>query len=272
MADKFTNFHDKVWRYYTEHGRHDLLWRLPETDGSFDPYKIMVSELMLQQTQVKRVLPKYEEFLRLFPSVHALSAASLGDVLVAWQGLGYNRRAKFLWQAAQMVAKDLDGKFPQTREELVELPGVGFNTAGAILAYAFNQPLPFIETNVRTVYIHHFFEDETGISDKQIAELVNRTLPKENAREWYWALMDYGTAIKQEFGNKSRASKSYAKQSPFEGSRRAVRGAVIRALTQRPHAYEILETAIADPRLESVLQDLVQEGMVAEQAGEYRLA
>jgi A/G-specific adenine glycosylase len=272
MADKFDEFQAEVWQYYAEFGRHDLLWRLPEPDGNFSPYKIMVSELMLQQTQVNRVLPKYDEFLRLFPSVQALAVSSLGDVLVAWQGLGYNRRAKFLWQSAQMVVNELNGEFPVTKEELVKLPGIGANTAGAVLAYAYNQPVSFVETNIRTVYIHHFFDNETEVSDKDILAIVERTLPLENPREWYWALMDYGTAIKQQHGNKSCASKSYAKQSPFEGSRRAVRGAVIRALAQRPYAYEALEVAVSDPRFESVLQDLVHEGMVAEQGGEYKLA
>lgn len=276
MADisekRIQEFQDKVWRYYAEHGRHDLLWRLPGVDGRFDPYKIMVSELMLQQTQVPRVLPKYAHFLELFPSVQDLAQASLGDVLVAWQGLGYNRRAKFLWQAAQMVNDDMNGRFPDDQKELTRLPGVGMNTAGAIMAYAFNRPVVFIETNVRTVYIHHFFADQTDIPDKAIEALVARTVPADNPREWYWALMDYGTSVKQQFGNKSRASKSYAKQSPFKGSKRAVRGAVIRKLAECPHSYEILERTIADPRLEDVLQDLVREGMVVESGEGYSLA
>jgi A/G-specific adenine glycosylase len=270
--DEIRKFQDAVWRYYAEHGRHDLLWRLPEVGGGFDPYKVMVSELMLQQTQVPRVLPKYVQFLELFPTVQDLAKASLGDVLVAWQGLGYNRRAKFLWQAAQMVVNDMGGEFPEDQKELTKLPGIGMNTAGAIMAYAFNKPVIFIETNVRTVYIHHFFGDETDIPDKAIEALVSQTVPSDNPREWYWALMDYGTSIKQQFGNKSRASKSYAKQSPFKGSKRAVRGAVIRKLAERPYNYEILEQAITDPRLEDVVHDLVREGMVVQSGEGYSLA
>ncbi len=285
LDEQFVEFQRVVWEYFDRHGRHELLWRLPDA-GGFDPYKVLVSEVMLQQTQVNRVTSKYVEFLGLFPTVHDLVKASLGDVLIAWQGLGYNRRAKFLWQAAQMVVNELGGQFPTTQQELTKLPGVGVNTAGAIMAYAYNKPVVFIETNIRTVYIHHFCGDREGVPDKEIAELVQATLPmgdNANIRWWYWALMDYGTHIKQTTGNKSRASKSYTKQSPFAGSKRAVRGAVIRYLSQKnlqnqqgsttsPTNREGLQKAISDPRLTDVLDELIQEGMVQERAGIYRLA
>lgn len=265
-------FQDEVWKYYDAHGRDGLPWRQPDVNGTFDPYKIMVSELMLQQTQVSRVIPKYLAFLKQFPDASSLAAAPLGEVLTAWQGLGYNRRAKFLWQAAQMVDAELGGVFPGEQKALTALPGVGMNTAGAIVAYAYDRPVSFVETNVRTVFIHHFYDGAETLSvfDKEVLELVQRSLPAVAAdgrttagtREWYWALMDYGTHIKQQHGNKSRASKAYAKQSPFEGSRRKVRGAVIRLLSQRPATYEQLAEHETDARLESVLSDLVREGMV----------
>lgn len=264
-------FQHQVWQYYDQHGRQGLPWRVPEPDGSFDPYKIMVSELMLQQTQVNRVIPKYLSFIEQFSMVQILAAATLGDVLVAWQGLGYNRRAKFLWQAAQIVAGEYGGKFPRDQKELTRLPGIGVNTAGAIVAYAYNEPAVFLETNVRTVYIHHFFDDKTGVADKDIAELLRQTLPS-GPRQWYWALMDYGTYIKQTHGNKSRASKTYAKQSPFQGSKRQVRGAVIRYLSQRPATQEQMRMAEPDARLPEVINDLLKEGMVREEQGYYRLA
>jgi A/G-specific adenine glycosylase len=275
-------FQQTVWQYYDQHGRRELLWRLPEPNGDFSPYKILVSEVMLQQTQVSRVLIKYVQFLELFPAVTDLAQASLGEALTAWQGLGYNRRAKFLWQAAQMVVNEYGGEFPQDQHELTKLPGVGVNTAGAVVAYAYNQPAAFIETNIRTVFIHHFFGDREEVHDKEIAELVEKTLPhgkNADVRSWYWALMDYGSHLKQTVGNKSRLSKSYAKQSPFHGSRRAVRGAVIRALSQLNQEsnqkgqgllQEELANIITDPRLADVLQDLKAEGMVQEQAGYYR--
>jgi A/G-specific adenine glycosylase len=276
----YRQFQDEVWGYYAAQGRHDLPWRVPEMDGSFDPYKVMVSELMLQQTQVNRVIPKYLEFLERFPTVRALAAARLGDVLIAWQGLGYNRRAKFLWQAAQIVVNELGGEFPRGQKELTALPGVGTNTAGAIMAYAYDEPVVFIETNIRTVFIHHFFKDQADVPDKAIAELVRKNLPKagqgtannSGVREWYWALMDYGTHIKQAHGNKSRASRGYAKQSPFHGSRRQVRGAVLRYLSQKSGTLEELAATESDPRLTEVLQDLSREGMVREEGGRYRLA
>lgn len=183
MTNDIAVFQETVWEYYRRHGRHDLLWRQPEADGRFDPYKILVSEIMLQQTQVPRVLPKFVEFLTRFPTVQALAAAPLGDVLAAWNGLGYNRRAKFLWQAAQKVVNDFDGVFPSTSEALVTLPGVGANTAGAILAYAFNQPAVFLETNVRTVFIHHFFKDSDLVTDAQLLELVKASLPEKGKEQ-----------------------------------------------------------------------------------------
>jgi A/G-specific adenine glycosylase len=269
---RFTAFQQQVINFYDQHGRHDLPWRKSEADGTFDPYKILVSELMLQQTQVNRVIPKYHEFLAKFPDVQTLAQASVGDVLIAWSGLGYNRRAKFLWQAAQKIVNDFGGKFPDTLEQLVTLPGVGKNTAGAILAYAFNTPVVFLETNIRTVYIHHFFNGQIDVPDKAIAKIVEQTLPKENAREWYWALMDYGTFVKQTVGNASRASKSYKKQSAFHGSKRQIRGAIIRELAQGPQSETLLLEMLADDRTEQVLSELLNEQMIVHSDDKYKLA
>lgn len=267
-----TDFQKLIWEYYDLHGRHDLPWRITENDGTFDPYKIMVSELMLQQTQVPRVIPKYIEFLQKFPTVQALASSTLGDVLIAWSGLGYNRRAKFLWQAAQKIQNEFGGEFPNTLEQLVTLPGVGKNTAGAILAYAYDRPIVFIETNIRTVFIHHFFNDRTDIADKDIAEKVAATLPKQNAREWYWALMDYGTYIKQTIGNASRKSSSYKRQSAFHGSKRQIRGLIIRELGKGPKAETVLLELAADDRTLTVLQELKAEQMITQRNGQYKLA
>ena len=256
--------------YYQAHGRHDLPWRQPEPDGSFDPYKILVSEIMLQQTQVSRVIPKYREFLSRFPSFEILAAAPLGEVLKVWNGLGYNRRAKYLWQAAQKVASDYRGQLPDRVEALTALPGIGANTAGAILAYAFNLPRPFIETNIRTVFIYHCYADAPAVSDRQILDLVSATLPA-HPREWYWALMDYGSHLKQAVGNLNMLSKHYTKQSRFEGSRRQIRGQILRLLAQRPHTNAELSEHLADERLAAVLQDLEQEGFITPAAQGWRL-
>lgn len=254
-------FQHTVLDYYQHHGRHDLPWRQPDFTG-FDPYKIMVSELMLQQTQVSRVLPKYNSFLAAFPTVAGLASAPLGAVLTAWSGLGYNRRAKFLQQAAQLIMTDFQGQFPSTSAELIRLPGVGLNTAGAILAYAFDQPVIFIETNIRSVFIYHFFTDSEQVSDSQILDLVKKTLPPSSPQIWYWALMDYGSHLKQTTGNATRRSASYSRQSKFAGSHRQLRGRVIRLLTERPYSQKELAVKIADDRLPNVLQDLLSEKMI----------
>lgn len=269
--DDLHKFNEILWGYYARHGRHDLPWRITAADGSHDPYKVMVSEIMLQQTQVQRVIPKFNEFLMKFPTVEALAGAELGAVLTSWSGLGYNRRAKFLWQAAHQVVTEHGGVFPATNKELVALPGIGVNTAGAILAYAFNQPAIFIETNVRTVYIHHFFADQTAVSDKAITELIEATIDTENPREFYWALMDYGTHLKQTVGNLSRQSKTYIKQSRFEGSRRQIRGAILRKLADGGATLAQLQVSIPDDRLPSVLADLLKEQLLTQKDGTYHL-
>ncbi len=264
-------------------------WRLPEPDGSFNPYNILVSEIMLQQTQVRRVVPKYQEFLHRFPSVAALAKSNLGEVLAVWSGLGYNRRAIFLLSAAQKIMHEFDGIFPSERQQLESLPGIGPNTAGAIMAYAYDQPVVFIETNIRTVFIHHFFKDQTDIPDKDILGFVAASFPgvaekererlaqhsgsdvfrarrKEKSsglsRAWYWALMDYGSFLKLTVGNLNRASKTYARQSKFAGSRRQLRGRIIRELLARPQSKVELDAEAGDARLDDVLADLVREGMV----------
>jgi A/G-specific adenine glycosylase len=262
LTPEIHHFQKLVQDYYRDHGRHDMPWRQPP----FDPYKILVSEIMLQQTQVSRVTPKFTAFLQRFPTASALAAAPLADVLAAWSGLGYNRRAKFLWQAAQQI----HGAFPTTVEELVKLPGVGPNTAGAVAAYAFNQPAVFIETNIRTVFIHHFFKDQLDVPDSAILALVAETLPA-NPREWYWALMDYGAYLKLTVGNLNRVSKSYARKSRFAGSLRQLRGEVLRLLIAGPLSAADLQQAIADERLPSVLQQLEQEQLVSFQNDVYQL-
>lgn len=267
-----TEFLSRMYDYYDANGRHSLPWRLTGPTGAFDPYHIVVSELMLQQTQVSRVIPKFEAFLMRFPTVQSLAAASLGDVLIAWSGLGYNRRAKFLWQAAQRVVTDFAGVFPQTLPELITLPGIGANTAGAIMAYAFNQPVVFIETNIRAVYIHNYFADRTDITDAELRPHIERTLDRDNPRVFYWALMDYGSYLKQQVGNLNKLSISYTKQSKFNGSLRQVRGQVIRALAAGSRSATELTVTITDPRLDAVLTTLITEGLITQVADQYRLA
>lgn len=229
-------------------------------------YNVLVSELMLQQTQVSRVIPKFEEFMSRFPTVKALSHAPLSDVLIAWSGLGYNRRAKFLHSSAKKVMSDYGGNIPDTLEELVKLPGIGPNTAGAILAYAHNQPVVFIETNLRTVLFHHFFADDSPkVSDKELSELAEQVLDSEHPREWYCALMDYGTHLKRTAGGRLDSSKHYKKQSPLKGSLREMRGRILKALTGGTLAGATLRESVqADERYELALESLIREGMVTQ--------
>jgi len=271
MSVRLDEFRRRVWEYYRAHGRHDLPWRDVEPDGRLDPYKVLVSELMLQQTQVTRVIPKFERFVRRFPNIFSLAEAPLAEILREWNGLGYNRRAKFLWQAAGRIVHDHAGVVPNSLPELVALPGIGINTAGAISAYAYNKPNVFIETNVRSVFLYHFFAGKRDVSDKDIAEMVVQTLP-DNPRMWYWALMDYGTHLKQTTGNPNTLSKHYAKQSVFVGSKRHIRGRVLRELMNKSLGVKDLRRVIADERLVDVLDDLQREGLVEKRRGRYKLA
>jgi A/G-specific adenine glycosylase len=249
------DFQKLIWDYYHAHKR-PMPWRDQPT-----PYYVVVSELMLQQTQVPRVLPKFTEFTTRFPDFASLASASLGDVLAAWSGLGYNRRAKFLWQLAQQVR----GELPAAVEALTQLPGIGPNTAGAIMAYVYNQPVVFVETNIRTVFIHHFFADHPAdVTDAQIRELVTKTLPSDNPREWYWALMDYGTHLKATNGRRVTKVHNYKPQSTFAGSRRQVRGQVLKLLVGSVVlSTSELQTVITDERLSGVLEDLAKEQLIS---------
>jgi A/G-specific adenine glycosylase len=258
-----------VWAHYETAGRHTLPWR-----QTTDPYRILVSEVMLQQTQVDRVIPKYEAFLQSFPTITALAAAPLAMVLGAWQGLGYNRRAKMLHACAQAVVREYAGHIPATEAELRALPGIGPYTARAVLAFAFATALPLIETNVRTVFIHHFFPDATDVTDTELWPYIERTLDSARPREWYYALMDYGSHLKRSVGNNITKSKHYTKQSTFRGSDRQIRGAIIRLLTTEGKVSRLglLKKLTFDAqRIDAQLLRLEREGMIEKDKRQYRL-
>jgi A/G-specific adenine glycosylase len=236
------------------------------------PYYVLVSELMLQQTQVDRVIPKFEAFISTFPDEKALAMAPLSSVLQLWNGLGYNRRAKYLHEAAKMIVHDFNGAFPSDIDSLLRLPGVGPNTAGAILAYAFNEPIVFVETNVRTVYFHHFFEDGDKISDKDLKQLVQDTLDTEHPREFYWALMDYGTSLKKQGVGRIQQSVHYKKQSALKGSVREIRGQIVKALTTGDKSSAELQNNVDyDHRFDPALVGLMADGLVTETTGRLHL-
>lgn len=234
----------------------EMPWR-----SDTNPYNVLLSEVMLQQTQVSRVLQKFEEFKIAFPTLQDLAQADFQDVLAHWSGLGYNRRAKFLHQTAQQIVQ-MD-TFPTEATLLQKCPGIGENTAASILVYAFNQPLVFLETNVRTVLIYHFFQEKREkIEESVLKHLAEQVLYKQNPRQWYWALMDYGTYLKKTVGNFNKQSQKHITQSKFEGSFRQKRAAVLRLLLQKGPLttteiaeLEALDVVLTNQLIESLLKD-----------------
>ncbi len=256
-----------LWQFYDKNQRL-LPWRQAEKDGQYDPYKILVSEIMLQQTQVERVIPKYEAFIVRFPTVRSLAEAPLADVLELWTGLGYNRRARYLHDAAKSLR---DSPFPSGINALTDLKGVGYNTAAAVLTYSYNQPYSFIETNVRTVYLWHFFKDATAISDSLLLEKVEATIDKKKPREFMWAIMDYGTHLKKTGIKNISDSKHYRKQSIFKGSLRELRGEVVR-LAQKEMSLVEIRRLVNDNRLDGVIKSLESEGLIETHSSVLRIS
>ncbi len=229
-----------------------------------------MSEVMLQQTQVERVIPYYKAFLTRFPTARALAQAPLGEVLRAWQGLGYNRRAKMLWQTAKLLEQEYDGTFPKDQEILRKLPGIGEYTAGAVVAFAYNTDTVMVETNIQTVVVHHLFKDKAEVSDKQIREALETLLPKGDARIWYWSLMDYGSHLKRTGVSTTTRQKGYKKQSAFKGSKREARGMVLRALMEGPQTRPSLLARIGKEHA-AVLTGLLKEGLIEKTAMGFEL-
>ncbi|MFA5253101.1 MAG: A/G-specific adenine glycosylase [Methanoregula sp.] len=267
--EEIAAFQKRVSGFYEKHGRHDMLWR--HTD---DPYRILVSEIMLQQTQVGRVTEKYMEFIAAFPDFAALARAPQSEVVAAWQGMGYNRRAIALKKCAEEVVSEYGGRLPRDPTVLATFPGIGPATASSICAFAFNAPVVFIETNIRRVFIHSFFPGEISVDDRAILPLVARALDRDHPREWYWALMDYGTALKKTVPNPNRRSTAYVRQAPFEGSDRRIRGRILTMLVGRSGVFEkqILADLGEEPvRVQRILAALESEGFLVKNRGRYRL-
>lgn len=268
MTKKEKDFIGEVWEYYRRHGRRSLPWRLTK-----DPYKILVSEIMLQQTQVDRVIPKYNAFVKRYPTCQKLSQASLGEVLREWQGLGYNRRAKMLHECATIVVRDYLGILPKTYRDLITLPGVGAYTASAVMNFAYNSATPMIETNIRSVYIHYFFKDKPKILDSELMQFIISTTEYEKPRDWFYALMDYGVHIKKLYGNQNVYSKHYIKQKPFKDSDRQIRGLILKLLAHKPVTKKTFSTKLTfdQKRIDEQLKALISEGLVIKVGRTYRL-
>ena len=261
-------FQSMMLDFYHKEGR-TFPWR--ETR---DPYAILVSELMLQQTQTERVVPKYLAWLETFPTAADLAAAPFPQVLAAWSGLGYNRRAGYLQSACRQVVEEWGGAFPRTAGELETLPGVGPYTARAVATFAFGQPEVFIETNIRSVYLFFFFSDQKKVSDSQLMPLIQATVYHQDPRRWYYALMDYGARLKKSTANPNRQSRHYSRQSRFEGSLRQARGAIVRSLSRggnTPLSLEEMARLEGLPleRIQAAAERLVAEGMVCRRGDLY---
>lgn len=252
-------------RFYA-HTPRELPWR-----KTHDAYAIFLSEVMLQQTQVHRVVPKFEAFLARFPTWETLATASFSDVLRLFQGLGYNRRAKYLQDAARMVVREYNGVLPKDLEKIEALPGVGHYTARAIAAFAFNEGYPLVETNIRTVYMHHCFPRTKKVSDAQILACVGIGLSDQDPRVLYSALMDYGAHLKARGISLNARSSHYVKQKAFNGSLRQVRGALMKQLLEGPSSEKELAVRLKSPHTKAALAALVREGMLKKNSGRYAL-
>ena len=268
--------------------RRSLPWRKTK-----NPYRILVSEIMLQQTQISRVLPKYKEFLKHFPTLRALARASNKKLLKAWEGLGYWRRALFLKAAAKKILKEHKGKFPLHPALLEKLPGIGPYTARAVVCFSAKNRQDiqaFLDTNIRRVYLHFFFplrlrSGQAKVSDKEILEIAQKAvnaLPKGiESREWHYALFDYGAAVLKD-KSINRKSRHYHRQSPFEGSFRSFRTKAVRFLLKKPSgkvSHRALETFLknelkkyrSNVQLKEVISSLLNDKLVKRSSRHYSL-
>jgi A/G-specific adenine glycosylase len=252
-------FRQIIWDYYALN-RREFPWRYVE-----DPYYIVVSEIMLQQTQTYRVERKFVSFIEQFPSWHALAFASWPEVLLAWQGLGYNSRAKRLHETAKRIIAEFDGNVPNDPDILKTFSGIGPNTAASICSFAYNRPTIFVETNIRAVFIYHFFPGKENINDKLLLPLIQKTLDQTDPRSWYYALMDYGVYLKQKVHNPSRRSAHYIVQTKFEGSDRQIRSTIIKILLARGvlKREELIALVDREPsRVLQIIDDLCKEKLI----------
>ena len=265
-------FTETVWSRGRELYR-DLPWR-----NTFDPYAILLSEIMLQQTQVARVLGRWEQWLEAFPTVADLAMAPLPPVLELWQGMGYNRRALNLKRCAEEVVATYGGEIPRDKKALLALPGIGPSTSAGVRIFAFQQPDMYLETNVRAVFIHEFFSEHETVSDKELVPLVEATCPDgRRARDWYYALLDYGAYLKKTTVNPTRKSRQYTRQSKFEGSHRQKRAYLLRCVIDDALTSEELAELLARSELEAgreapsledtqaILCELEREGFITHQ-------
>lgn len=264
--EEISGFQKRIFDYYRRH-RRDFPWR-----NTTNPYYIFISEVMLQQTQTTRVKVKYPEFIRAFPTFKKLAVARLRDILQVWSGMGYNRRGKYLKEAARIIVGKHKGLVPKTVVEVDAFPGIGTTTAGSIVCFSYNLPTVFIETNIRRAFIHFFFRNTHEVHDKEIYPLVEQTIDRKNPREWYYALMDYGSMLAKMQENPNKKSRHYVVQSRFEGSDRKIRGQILRLLLGQRSVKEsvICKRLKTDKeRTTKILHKLAQEGLIVRKDDRY---
>ena len=255
-------FQNIIYSYFNQYGR-DFPFR-----NEINPYNVVISEIMLQQTQTNRVVEKFQQFIQKFPDFQSLANAPLNEVLKVWQGLGYNRRAVALKKIAERVVNEFDGILPADIDILKSFPQIGHNTASSIVAFAFNMPTFFIEVNIRRVYIYYFFPGKSSIKDSAIVPIVRRTLDSSNVRKWYYALTDYGVMLKKTHPELNKRSAHYRKQSKFKGSRREIRGKILKLLIASSSLTEaeiFKELKINSKKLKEILNLLIKEGFIKQE-------
>lgn len=262
--DRIAKFRKIIFDWWQTH-RRDLPWR-----RTHDPYKIFVSEVMLQQTQVLRVIPKYVEFTETYPTASSLAKAPVADVLRIWKGMGYNRRALYLKRAAEAVVNDYGGRFPKSEKELRKLPGLGTYTAAAILVFAYGENVALVDTNIRQIITHFFFHDKKQ-KEKIIQEVADALVPAGKSWEWHQALMDYGAL------ELKKVPGAVKKQKPFKDSDRFYRGRIIDRLREGnvrdfillkelQHAYDKPEDDLL-----RIVESLIKDGLVEREKGTLQL-
>lgn len=261
-TSKIEKFHEKLFTWF-EKNKKDYPWR-----QTTDPYHIMVSEFMLQQTQTGRVVPKYEAFIERFPTLESLATAENRDVLELWSGLGYNRRAIWLKEAAQTIHPL--GEFPKTPKELKKIKGIGDYTSRAILIFTYNQDIATVDTNIRRIFIHEGFASQET-SDKELFQIAEKLLPHGKSKEYHSALMDYGNTILTSAKTKI---KPKTVQGKFAGSNRQYRGRIVKYLTGHlmgTKAEIIKNCQVPEEKIDQILSKLEKDGLIKKEKESFTL-
>lgn len=250
---RIRKFHEKIFTWWKKNKR-SLPWR--ETTN---PYYIMISEIMLQQTQVNRSIEKYLEFIDKYPTIKDLAEASVSSVLKSWSGLGYNRRALWLHEAANQIVKLKD--FPETPEELQKLKGIGPYTSRSILIFAFNYDIATVDTNIRRILIaENFAKEET--KEKELFIIAQKLLPKGKARDWHNALMDFGSLV---LTSAKTGIKPKTTTSRNSKENRRFRGIIVKYLTRNSKALKermIKNCNIPTEKIDDILEGLLADGLI----------